>query len=126
MSFDRKAARARCEAATPGWWELVRHDNPGGEINWQVWVHGDAGDGHGFNTSDLGTKCNVRKDAEFVTHARLDLPAALDLLDRCEEALSVKWCPECRVKSGGTYHAEGCINGLLLADMGRQIVWEEP
>jgi hypothetical protein len=85
MTLDRKAARKRCEAAAEGPWQVNRHDNQGGDINWQVQCGGpaDLGRMSFFNSSDLEGP-RVRQNAELIAHARTDLPAALGLIDRCE------------------------------------------
>lgn len=71
MGFDREAARARCDAATEGPWTL---DSPpeasliiSTPTTWAVF-DGEA----------------ETDDAEFIAHARTDLPAALDQLEAAE------------------------------------------
>lgn len=75
--LDRKAARARCDAATGGRWRLQT-----------------CACGHGCFTRSavkvggyLAVECIAYNDAEFIAHAREDLPAALDLLDALEEEI---------------------------------------
>jgi hypothetical protein len=66
------------------WWELVRHDNPGGEINWQVWVHCSPY-GHGFNTSDLSAP-GVREDATLVANAPSFIAELLTEVERLRKS----------------------------------------
>lgn len=71
MALDRKAAKARCELATPGPWHVdtrTHDERPTTEevcdlVN-DMWVTTD----HHLN--------NYRDDAAFIARARTDLPAA--------------------------------------------------
>lgn len=82
MTLDIQAARARAEAATPGPWTPV------------LWVDGDYDTPNGY---DLGTEHAVAliadgstedaATADFIAHARTDLPAALDLLVQARDEL---------------------------------------
>jgi hypothetical protein len=91
---ERAAARARCEAATEGPWEQthsVSREGPG------CLVHHQAKTGAPWTICQwtvcqcINTpKNNAVRDATFVAHARADLPAALDEIDRLE-ALLRKW-----------------------------------
>ena len=69
MTLDRTAARARCETATKGPWEAKcsGHDYP------YIVAHGKQ--------LACGEDFGKMPDAEFIAHARTDLPAALDALD---------------------------------------------
>lgn len=69
--LDEAAIRARVEAATEGPW------------------FGAAGGLHvyGATPGDQVAKCRRRADADFVRHARTDLPAALDEITRLRAAL---------------------------------------
>lgn len=64
--FDPKAARLRCEAAPEGPWTVQRGDYPYAYVRYE----------DGEDTSVMRGE-----DAEFVAHARADLPAALDLIE---------------------------------------------
>ena len=70
--LDREAARKRCEAATAGPWT---HD-----------VDCIIGEGDGVYEDTIFTGAHG-PEAAFVVGAREDLPAALDLLDRCAPLL---------------------------------------
>lgn len=77
MDAERLAEiRARCEAATAGpWW----HDwNMGGSPN-EVWVSGDS---WGLICTTDGGVGDEDKDAEFIAHAREDIPALLAEVER--------------------------------------------
>lgn len=73
MKQDELAAiRERCEAATPGPFDTYVHgDNAG----YTVAKFGDNG-------QDVFWTFVKREDAEFVAHAREDVPALLDEIDR--------------------------------------------
>lgn len=75
---ERAAARARCEAATPGPWESVYHH----EAKWprvRLVYAPDQRTILAYVESD-----KLHPDAELVAHARTDLPAALDEIERLE------------------------------------------
>jgi hypothetical protein len=98
-----KAARERCESATEGPWRVARYDGchvlvPDGTVR-------DSG---GKLDYGGGVMCHdIREaDAEFIAHARTDLPRALDEIGRLSarvseitgennEFWSATWCPEC-------------------------------
>lgn len=78
MTFDRKAARARCEAATDGPWEWRK-------TRYRAWLEGadeeqilDDGSAWGEYSDQIDPDGS---DADFIAAARTDLPAALDELD---------------------------------------------
>ena len=78
-----KEIGARCEAATGGPW--LRHENV--ECMFTVFV---------ANTSIAETsRCNLRNkqkllNAEFIAHARQDLPDCLDEIERLQQELSLE------------------------------------
>jgi hypothetical protein len=87
--FDAKAARARCEAATPGEWAVGEPEacvnlDPDGPCVW-------AGD---YLVADLrrGDPSDAdpydAADATFIAHARTDLPAALDQIEALQARLT--------------------------------------
>lgn len=117
--LDIDAIRARMEAATEGPWEALGSDPYDTVI--------DTGGASLGCCPDCGVRAGFeRADAEFIAHARTDLPAALDEVTRLraaldearrerDEALSnccachgVEWdrdplavgCPECGVNAG--------------------------
>lgn len=66
--LDREAMRRRAEAATPGPWSISQYPQ-------SAFVHAGGG----------GTFGPARKpDAEFIAHARTDVPALLDALGAAE------------------------------------------
>jgi hypothetical protein len=88
MSLDLDAIEARAQAASPGPWETVRHDLT-------LYVVSES---HELNPISLGYVGNrPEPDAEFIAHARTDVPALLALVreqqDKLEkvEALAEKW-----------------------------------
>lgn len=88
------AARARCEAATPGPWEANHREN---KVVRQAWVtlpgcpgqplcqcrwHPEHTSGHWGDTFDADA------NADFIAHARTDLPEALAEIDDLSVALA--------------------------------------
>jgi len=131
---ERATARARCKAATGGTWEP------------EVWTDFDAGLNAAVgprhplreDEDDICPDCcegglQARLDAEFITHARQDLPASLDTIERLGYVIrSLEWsgrstkhlsdgrsrrvrsCPSC----GGLQevgHNQHCQLGAALA-----------
>jgi hypothetical protein len=83
-AFDASAARARCEAATPGPWSIV-----GAHMDY--WIAGAGGWAGGPVVIELetrGPRRPRREDAEMMAAARTDLPAALDEIEALREALA--------------------------------------
>jgi hypothetical protein len=82
--LDEAAARARCDAATEGPWR-TRTTTDG--VTW-VGFDGEVGGGK-VALFRLFQMMNwaVEADAEFIAHARTDLPAALDENARLRSAL---------------------------------------
>ena len=81
--MDLEAIRARCEAATPGEWTYRSTAAPRMDSDdadqpvWRIdrfWPDGRLASGPGF----------VKADAEFVVHARTDLPALLAALSESQ------------------------------------------
>lgn len=111
--IDTKAARARCDAATPGPWEtgmtpdltldqqaehMARHLQHGEVCRiHMVWApshpltvigadrtHPD----HAVTPCTTGNGPTSEANADFIAHARTDLPAALDEVERLRKALA--------------------------------------
>ena len=80
MELDEAAVRARLEAATPGPWR-VENLGSHGEDSWALDI---ARFRNYTNTVDFGADLAT---AEFIAHARTDLPAALDEITRLLAAL---------------------------------------
>ncbi len=92
---DLKAIRERCELATPEPWQ-VAPDSTGGGIHTQ-WFHGQLGGpvpvatvAHTIEKDKPAHYCYILpEDAEFIAHARTDIPAMLDYIasleSRCEK-----------------------------------------
>lgn len=101
---ERKAARARCEAATPGPWVNM----PDGPLFGLILASGD-------HICEMPPLDDRTEDFEFIAHARTDLPAALDALDAkdaeiaglmealkeqmeyCRDGNNVNYCALCHV-----------------------------
>lgn len=75
--LDRKAALKRCEEATPGPWKRPFDDGA-------ITADGDTSL-LGLDSSDMAIVWS-KADAEFIAHARTDLPNALAMLDRIDQA----------------------------------------
>ena len=67
--MDTKAIRARCEAATEGEWRSYTEVAPGGIDNFV-----------GIGVFDCWTPSKA--DADFISHAKSDIPALLDEVER--------------------------------------------
>jgi hypothetical protein len=91
MTLDLPAIRARAEAATPGPWQEVlcpksafdgkdwigvASEDVVGKGGLGVCINGRVGDGHEVQSV---------ADAEFIAHARTDIPALLAEVDRLRE-----------------------------------------
>ena len=72
--LDLDAIKARANGATPGWWQEI-DDLDGG---WQV----HSGKGEEITGSGLPIA-----DAEFIAHAREDVPALVAIVERVREVL---------------------------------------
>lgn len=132
--IDLEPIKARCEAATEGPWE--RHDCPPcferGHEDVQIW----AGQGNIPITQWLDSEChNVSADAEFIAHARTDVPALVAEVERLhalltaeptedEVALAVKavhralateWMTVAHALAGNQQHYEGLLDGIARA-----------
>jgi hypothetical protein len=78
--LDLAAIRARCDAATPGSWEYEEEDG-----EWEI------------NNGTTGEIIPIkRNDAIFIAHARQDIPALLDEIDRLtRERNALRCCGNC-------------------------------
>lgn len=104
MSLDIEAIKARCEAATEGPWFVDRV----GEINDPSWHIADAIRWQGWTNALRFDE--DRETAEFVAHARADVPALVAEVERLRAELA--W-----VRSVITLHQQnGC--GRELAELG--------
>jgi hypothetical protein len=101
---QQEAARKRCEAAT-------KSDGSWGVF---LWSKGLAGRDNIIKTNDsnvLGVAFVERaEDLDFIVHARTDLPAALDEIDRLRGVLQsiVDTYPYTRDAAEGCYDCERC------------------
>jgi hypothetical protein len=95
--IDLDAIRKRAEAATPGPWKVEKNEkNATSGKNWLLACfglqldHAENKDYHYFLTTDNVRASNLMggcdKDSEFVAHARTDIPALLDELERTRAA----------------------------------------
>lgn len=123
--LDRKAARERVDNATEGPWITVLGS---GDCVMTTIVHERAtaeapetpsvfiadclpDSDHAMDLAERDHRPNMR----FISHARTDLPEALDLLDRCESLLQYYHSPiECITCACG----EPCAVADLLKDLG--------
>lgn len=88
--LDLAAIRRRCDAATEGPWHVV---GPPWNDREPYIIHGDPNPYRGGYVADLcclsddiNAANNEQADAEFIAHARTDLPALLAAYDRvCAE-----------------------------------------
>ena len=87
-TVDRDAIRARADAATPGPWSCYA------TVPYEVFVE-PVGDDH--DSPAIAHQMVWQCDAEFIAHARTDVPALLDALAAAEaerdeaRRLSVEW-----------------------------------
>ena len=128
-ALDRKAARSRCDAATEGPWRMndyyhcVQTQSNAVKLA-SVVRFGNVGERLPLdNYFDAPRDHPEIANATFIAHAREDLPAALDLLDRCLDALEQATfgrydgtCIECGER-GLALHADDCELHALLQDL---------
>jgi len=81
MSIDLTAIRARCNAATKGPWYIRYQFNL---FSGERFVAGCGG--HESNKRESVHRENI-PNAEFIAHARTDLPALLDLVEEFKTTL---------------------------------------
>jgi len=91
MKPDLDAIRARCEAATPGPWEL--HDS--GD-SWRVYAQDEIVFDDGSAAGEYCTKCTV-PDRDFFMAARTDIPALLAYIETLKGQIAAqsvgRWAP---------------------------------
>jgi hypothetical protein len=85
--MDTQAARERCEAATPEPWLAVPSTSMKWDERGNVGIVADVQEsarviGEVFETVGHGVHAGAKANAEFVAHARSDLPAALEALEK--------------------------------------------
>lgn len=100
MPFDRKAARERVEKATPGPWVDGKYGAiRGGEP--QEYTHGFARPQVALATAHEAITPEERDaNTALIANCRIDLPAALDMLDEVERLIKEQTCrPNCRSQS---------------------------
>lgn len=78
---ERKAARERCEKATPGPWTVEDEYDA-----WDVSADAPCRKGRADHLDHIypAQDCDSADDAHFIAHAREALPKALDEIDRLE------------------------------------------
>ncbi len=84
---ERAAARERCEKATPGEWWLspnVNAEDGSGPAFPDVHAGEPKPHGEDICAVTFGTSTECKANAQFIAHARHDLPAALDEIDALE------------------------------------------
>ena len=89
--LDLPAIKKLCEAAMEGEW-IVKGPSPGIDVGFDD--GGDyavVADGHiiaeAFHKVGVGVDVNAEANAEFIAHARSDLPAALEALEEAQGKL---------------------------------------
>ncbi|QHZ45848.1 hypothetical protein [Bacillus sp. NSP9.1] len=110
---ELEAIRQRVEAATESYWAADDSEWPGNE-NLRYWV----------NTHWDGVAAAVTKeDAEFIAHARQDIPTLLDHIAELNEIVSRCRCEECGdevgdnwTEVGGVIYCGFCAGGDENAD----------
>ena len=103
-----KAARERCEAATPGPWSALPKNA------WMTGVRSDEKEAHCkiyhaefHSAADLpDTIVRQRRDADFIANARTDLPMALDEIERLSNGRGAMFVALSRIV------AIGCTLGI--------------
>lgn len=102
MKPDLDALRARCEAATPGPWNVSTLTYPNGTtvvesitgVSEPKWSDYGDGEGEWFTDrltlveTDAGHYGPTMPDAEFIAAARTDIPALLAHIDTLEHTLA--------------------------------------
>ncbi|GEL95375.1 hypothetical protein [Cellulomonas composti] len=92
LTDDRLAAiRARVEAASEGPWTVIAHDHARSrhETTERMWVWGPRHSVAQVGLADVDDEADpIRADAEFVAHARDDVPDLLDEIDRLRAVVS--------------------------------------
>lgn len=116
--IDRGAIRARCEAATPGPWDSYRpHPRYRCYQVERVAPEGHlAGDGAVVACEDV----NAAENADFIAHARQDVPALLDALEAAEA--EVERLRESNANLRLISNANGDWNLKFLQELGAGLV----
>ena len=102
--FDPVAAKKRCEAATKGpWLRQKQHDNaaPRGVID----AYDEEAEGY-YTIATVHEPGDA--DEDFITHAREDLPAALEALEAIQRAVD-----ETSDTENGLWATVEVIRGIL-------------
>lgn len=81
MSIDIPAIEARANAATEGPWEALPWEAEAGGGDWNLW--GPKAPNHSMDSSLQGD-FGFEADAQFVAHARTDIPALISEVRRLE------------------------------------------
>lgn len=78
-ALDLEPIKARAAAATPGDWECLPWEQAAGGTDWNVW--GPKGSNQ-VKIDDLHGDFGSESDAQFIAHARTDIPALLAEVER--------------------------------------------
>lgn len=101
MRLDLDAIKVRCEAATPGPWFVDR----GGEFDDPYYsIPAVCRDKYGDNSLMVGSD---KATAEFIAHARTDVPALVDEVERLRAGLHRVMNVGDRAAVGAAYEALG-------------------
>lgn len=94
--FDPKAARERCDAATPEPWTVYvsQGGSEEGDLEQEHWLEANTVSKWPFcilpHRPDIpGPETQAPRDAEFIAHARSDLPAALEAMEEAQGKLEL-------------------------------------
>lgn len=115
MSINLKAIRERCEKATDGPW-LAEDDSQ--KVNKDLSL--------AFTAVKLTTGKNLLRligspnlNAEFIAHARTDIPALLDWIERAAAILPEYACAKDSTHED-VFECLGCVAADLLAELEEQ------
>lgn len=97
--LDLAAIRERAESATPGPWVAIPNVRPA--------VVSDDGDGY---WTDVADAFEEEADAEFVAHAREDVPALLAEVDRLRDAAEDREATDCCGQEARAVKAEAALD----------------
>ena len=87
-TVDLAAIRERCEKATPGPWQPLSAVAEGGDMSDEYFIKAQPHPAMRGFTKDVAM-VEGEPNADFIAHARTDLPALLALADRLEERCAV-------------------------------------
>lgn len=118
--------KAREEKATAGPWDYEPTYVYSGKIH-RVKLPFPEGQSHTFYSCGDGKRAN--EDAEFIAHARTDIPRLVKMVEETRSMLKAKGCDDSPAWSAGTSatvtHLHGCFRCALMAELDRIAGGEE-